>query len=339
MTLVLAIESSFDDTGIAFLDEKSRVAFSAVSSSVELHAPYGGVVPEIAARDHMRNLPLMFREAIYRKNDLLENVTAIGVTRGPGLPGCLLAGVGFARGLKLALSVPLYGLNHLEGHLFSPFFGASLSELSFPFIGLVVTGGNTALYLVKDVGSTELLGWTLDDAAGELFDKIAFKLGLGYPGGKRIEEFASMVSEDAIPKELDLPVPMRDASDLCFSYSGLKTSALRLIRRLSITRDSSLLPHFCSSLSRSVWESLWLKIYDATQLTGIKVTAISGGVSANRLFRNYLTQKASATGISITFPEPRLCTDNAEMMAYLLLLKLQKGPFAEEEFDIDANLI
>lgn len=335
---VLCIESSFDDTGIAILDFDFQTSVSLLSSSAELHSPYGGVVPEIAARDHIRNLPIMLKQLLSRENKALETVSCLGVTRGPGLPGCLLAGVSFARGVAQALSVPLYGLNHLYGHLFSPFFGLREKEIPFPFLGLVVTGGNTALYLVNGLQSIELLGETLDDSAGELFDKIAFKLNLGYPGGARLEEEAKKVQGRQVPREFILPIPMRESEDLNFSFSGLKTAALRLISRLGISCSSNALPWLASSLQQSVWESLWLKLIKAVNLTGAKHVAVSGGVAANQLLRDFLTHKSETEAITFHFPKARLCTDNAEMMAYLLLLYVGRG-MEPEPFDIDANLV
>ncbi len=334
---VLAVESSFDDTGIALVTEDFEVSSALLSSSVELHAHYGGVVPELAARDHLRNLPLLLREVQYDVPHVMRGIVSIGVTRGPGLPGCLLAGVSFCRGIACASSLPLYGLNHLYGHLFSPFFGKHVHEIPFPFLGLIVTGGNTVMYLANSLQDIRPIAETLDDAAGELFDKVAFRLGLGYPGGKRLEQEALKVASQDLPKDLMLPVPMRQSGDLNFSFSGLKTSALKLITRLNITSGSSDLPFFALSLQRSVWESLWLKLREAVLSFGVRTVSVSGGVSLNTLFRSYLAERCASLSVSLHFPMERLCMDNAEMMAYLLLLELEQGKEAEE-FDIDSNL-
>ncbi len=336
--LVLAIETSFDDTAIALIDEEFHVHYSAVSSSIRLHAPYGGVVPEIAARDHLRNLPLMLNELKSEDSSVLARTMCVGVTRGPGLPGCLLAGINFARGLASALSIPVFGLNHLEGHLYSPFFGTHIDEIAYPFVALVVTGGNTVLYLADSFGEHKVLGQTLDDAAGELFDKISYILGLGYPGGKKLEELALVAKDEPIPKELILPVPMKGSGDLNFSFSGLKTACMRLIKRLGLAVSDKRLPYFCASLFRSVCESLVLKVEEAVRLSSARTVAVSGGVAINKLLRSYLDERLSRNGVAVLYPDDKRCTDNAEMMAYLLALKLEAGEYPSS-FDMDANLI
>ncbi len=335
---VLAIESSFDDTGLAVVENDFTVTFSLLSSSVNLHAPYGGIIPELASRDHLKNLPIALNKLIQQHKNILDNLDALGVTMGPGLPGCLLAGVNFARGIAYALSKPLYGLNHLEGHLFSPFFGTHLKEIPFPFIGLIITGGNTVLYLARNFNECVLLGQTLDDAVGELFDKVAFKLNLGYPGGKRLEEEAKKVIGSSVPKEFSLPVPMKHSGDLNFSFSGLKTAALKLIQRQDILRYPEKIPYLAYSLQVSAWESLWIKLTHALALTGVRVISISGGVSLNQFFRDYVTERALSKSLKVTFPKPNLCMDNAEMMAYLLILRMENNE-PPQDFDIDANLI
>jgi len=334
--MLLAIETSFDDTGLALLADNGSVVASGLSSSVELHAEYGGVVPEIAAREHLTNLPAMLALMRDKHPDALAGVSAIGVTKGPGLPGCLLAGVAFARGLAYALDARLYGLNHLEGHLYSPFFGRPLEEIPFPLLGLVVSGGNTVLYLVQRFGEGEVVGQTLDDAAGELFDKISQRLGHGYPGGAKLEELAREHGSRPIRGGLGLPVPMRDSGDLNFSFSGLKTAAVRMIasrRRSADGFDAE----FSASLMRSVWESIWLKVKQAAGEFGISVISVSGGVAMNGLFRDYLSERGGERGLSFRFPEPRLAMDNAEMMAYLLWLKLGAREFPVA-FDVESRL-
>jgi len=335
--MLLAVETSFDDTGLALVRGPGDIVFSALSSSVELQAPFGGVVPELAARDHLKNLPVMLVDLRTRNPKALRQVRALGVTRGPGLPGCLLAGVSFARGVALSLGVPLFGLSHLEGHVYSSFFGSRSRDIPYPFLALVVSGGNTVLYLVSRFGECRLLGQTLDDAAGELFDKIAVRLGLSYPGGAEMEKLAAKVSPDAVPPDFRLPVPMRESGDLNFSFSGLKTAALRLIERAGLDASSKAALIFARSLLTSVWESLWQKVLAASKATGTTVLTVSGGVSASTLLRDYFQERAGASGLELHFPAASLAMDNAEMMAYLLWLKLEAGAKAEP-FDIEANL-
>ena len=334
--MLLAIETSFDDTGLALMAEDGSLVDSGLSSSVELHADYGGVVPEIAAREHLTNLPAMLALMRDKHADALAGVSAVGVTKGPGLPGCLLAGVAFARGLAYALDAQLYGMSHLEGHLYSPFFGQPLEEIPFPLLGLVVSGGNTVLYFVERFGEREVVGQTLDDAAGELFDKISQKLGYGYPGGAKLEELAREHGSSPIRDEIELPVPMRDSDDLNFSFSGLKTAAVRMIESHRSATES-FDAEFSASLMRSVWESIWLKVQRAIEEYGVSVVSVSGGVAMNGLFRDCLSSRGGKRGLSLRFPEPRLAMDNAEMMAYLLWLKLSANE-SPVPFDVESRL-
>ncbi len=334
---LLAVETSFDDTGLALLSDEGGVVWSALSSSVALHADYGGVVPEIAAREHLTNLPVLLAELRSAQPAALQDVGAVGVTCGPGLPGCLLAGVAFARGFAAAVDARLYGLNHLEGHLYSPFFGTSAGHLSFPFLGLVVSGGNTVLYLVQSLGESVVLGETLDDAAGELFDKVAQRLGLGYPGGAVLERLAREHGDSPVSPELKLPVPMRESGDLNFSFSGLKTAAVRMIAANEPV-GADFRREFSASLLRSVWDSIWEKVLAASAATGVRLVSVSGGVSVNGLFREHLTERCESAGLKVLFPHPRLAMDNAEMMAYLLWLKRGNG-VSPSAFDIQPGLV
>ncbi|OGK12314.1 MAG: tRNA (adenosine(37)-N6)-threonylcarbamoyltransferase complex transferase subunit TsaD [Candidatus Riflebacteria bacterium RBG_13_59_9] len=334
--MLLAIETSFDDTGLALLSKNCAVAASALSSSVELHMAYGGVVPEIAAREHLTNLPAMMADLRDEHSLDLARVSAVGVTRGPGLPGCLLAGVAFAKGLAYSLDAELYGLSHLEGHLYSPFFSRALAEIPFPLLGLVVSGGSTVLYLVRSFTERSVIGETVDDAAGELFDKVCHHLGYGYPGGARLEKLAREYRARPIRRQLVLPVPMRESGDFNFSFSGLKTAAVRMIDAHR-EGDAGFDPEFSASLMRSVWESVWLKVESAARAYGIREVSVSGGVAINGLLREYLRARGEGSGLRFHFPEPRLAMDNAEMMAYLLWLKRGAG-VKPSAFDIDSGL-
>lgn len=335
--MLLAIETSFDDTGLALLDDSCRTVFSSLSSSVELHAPYGGVVPELAAREHLTNLPAMMNELRRMHPQELSQVKAVGVTRGPGLPGCLLAGISFARGAAVALGAELYGLNHLEGHAYTPFFGKSPAEILFPFLALVISGGNTILYEIPRFGEMRVLGETVDDAAGELFDKLSQKLGYGYPGGAKMEKLAREYGARPISRQLALPVPMRESGDLNFSFSGLKTAAVRKIDALRKCHEG-FDQEFAASLMRSVWDSVWLKIHAAAESTGIRDVSVSGGVAMNAMLRDYMRAHAEGAGLRVHFPEPRLAMDNAEMMASLLWL-MRSLNIRPQPFDAAPGLV
>ncbi len=335
--MLLAIETSFDDTGLALLGDSCQPVFAALSSSVELHAPYGGVVPELAARHHLTNLPVLMNELLRMHPKELSQAPAVGVTRGPGLPGCLLAGISFARGAAMALGAELYGLNHLEGHAYSPFFGKAPADIPFPFLALVISGGNTILYEIPRFGEMNVLGETLDDAAGELFDKLSQKLGLGYPGGAKLEKLAREFGARPISREFALPVPMRESGDLNFSFSGLKTAAARKIDALRATHEG-FDQEFAASLMRSVWDSVWLKVHAAAEGAGIREVSVSGGVAMNGLFNDYMQARAKGAGLSVHFPLRRLAMDNAEMMAYLLWL-MRRLYIRPQPFDAEPGLV
>ena len=336
-----AIETSFDETAIAVCSESGRPLFAVLSSQVELHAPYGGCVPELAARNHLSDLPQLWRRI---PGELTREISCLGVTAGPGLPGCLLAGVNFARGLGRSLKVPLYGLNHLSGHIFSPFIPGEDGKgipVIYPSLALLVSGGHTELFLVRGFDDIELLGQTLDDAVGELLDKVSAMLGLGYPGGARLEQLAAGCPEMTIDADysggFSLPVPMRTSGDLNFSYSGLKTAVYRLVRAageagLSAAGRSSLI----ACLFSVAVESLWIKVAEAVRRTGVDVVTVSGGVAINGFIRNRFRRDCQAAGFSVFFPQPRHCLDNAEMMAWLLKLAVEEG-IEPEAFDIDSN--
>jgi N6-L-threonylcarbamoyladenine synthase len=255
---------------------------------------------------------------------VLGSIRYLGVTAGPGLPGCLLAGVNFTRGLAKSLGVELYGLNHLAGHVFSPFMPAADTEplpMRFPHLALLVSGGHTELFLVRGLTELELLGQTHDDAVGELLDKISAVLGYGYPGGAQMEQLArscpNMSSAGEYTGSLRLPVPMRESGDLNFSYSGLKTAAVRLVRGMAGT--GAVEPaELASSLFSVVLESLWMKVRSAAEQYSIELVSVSGGVAINGFLRERFAAEASRMGIECLFPARQHCLDNAEMMAWLL---------------------
>jgi N6-L-threonylcarbamoyladenine synthase len=280
-----------------------------------MHEVYGGVVPELASRDHLRRLVPLSREVLARANRRLEDLDAVAHTEGPGLAGALLAGAAFARSLAHALGVPAIGIHHLEGHLLSPLLCARAPR--FPFIALLVSGGHTQLMRVHEVGHYELLGETQDDAAGEAFDKTAKLLGLGYPGGPAL----SMLAESGKPGRYRLPRPMIASGNLEFSFSGLKTAVLTLLHK---EKDVSH-PDLARAFVDAVVEVLVAKCALAMERTGLAQLVVAGGVGANKQLRAALDAKARAAGFDVYYPEPELCTDNGAMIAFAAALRLQAG--------------
>lgn len=305
--LTLGIESSCDDTGVAVLEGPSQVRSSLISSQIELHAPYGGVVPELASRDHQeRILPLVFSAlAEAEVKDPRREIGLVGVTAGPGLMGSLLVGVITAKALAQAWKLPLLGVNHLEGHLFANVIHSP--ELAPPFLTLLVSGGHTEIILVRAFGDYKVLGCTRDDAAGEAYDKLAKVLGLGYPGGPAVDRLAGLGD----PGAFSLPVPMADSPNVEFSFSGLKTAVLTLLRKLK-DQDRIPLEDVCASFQKAVIAALLSKVDLAVRMTGVAKVAISGGVAANSGLRRALLERKDW---QVYLPPARLCTDNAAMIA------------------------
>jgi N6-L-threonylcarbamoyladenine synthase len=341
----LAIETSFDDSGLAICDARGHLAAALLSSQVELHAPYGGCVPELAARMHLSALPQLWAKL---PADALAQATHMGVTAGPGLPGCLLAGVNFARGAARALGLPLYGLNHLAGHVFSPFLPATADDepepLTFPHLALLVSGGHTELFLAESLTQLRLLGQTLDDAVGELLDKVSAMLGYGYPGGARMErlarEYPGLTDTAHYNGGFSLPVPMRESGDLNFSYSGLKTAVVRAARGGNIAGEQLIPPEqhpsLLAALFASIAESLWIKVAQAAREHRVELLTVSGGVAINGLLRARFAEEARAAGLRVLFPAPKFCLDNAGMIAWLLSLYVAAG-IPPAPFDADSN--
>jgi len=319
--LILGIESSCDETGLALYDaEAGRLLAHAVHSQVAMHEAYGGVVPELASRDHIRRLVPLARDVLGQAGRRVEDLGAIAYTQGPGLAGALLAGAAFAHGLAFALGVPAIGVHHMEGHLLSPMLSAR--PPLFPFVALLVSGGHTQLMKVAAAGSYELLGETLDDAAGEAFDKTAKLLGLGYPGGPAVSKLA----ESGVPGRYKLPRPMMNSDDLDFSFSGLKTAVLTLVRG----KDPD--PQFHADVARAfvdaAVEVLAAKCVKALTQTGMKNLVVAGGVGANKQLRAALGEAAVKQGFEVFYPEPELCTDNGAMIACAAALSLRRRNLA-----------
>jgi len=312
--LVLGIESSCDETGLALLDTEGGLVDEVLFSQVDIHAVYGGVVPELAARDHVRRLPLLWREL--RRRSGCDRADAVAVTTGPGLVGALLVGVNFARTLAYAWQVPLVPVHHLEGHLLAPMLA---DVLPFPAVALLVSGGHTQLIAVRELGSYTLLGETVDDAAGEAFDKAAKILGLPYPGGPALAELARR--GDA--RRFRLPRPMLERG-LDFSFSGLKT-AFRLQAERLPEGDEQARADLAAAFQEAVVDTLCTKCRRALQVMGMARLIVAGGVGANRLLRQALARLAEAEGIELHFADLAHCTDNAAMIALAGARRLDRG--------------
>src|SRR6266851_5922732 len=309
--LILGIETSCDETGVAVYD--GGLLAHAVHSQISMHDAYGGVVPELASRDHIRRLVPLTREVLSRAGRRTADLTGIGYTEGPGLAGALLVGASFAHALALALRIPAIGIHHLEGHLLSPL----LSEPAppFPFVALLVSGGHTQLMRVEGMGHYRLLGETQDDAAGEAFDKTAKLLGLGYPGGPAL----SALAERGTPGRYQLPRPMLGSGDLDFSFSGLKTAALMLVKQRGNSAD------IARAFVDAVVEVLVAKCVRAIETDGLTRLVVAGGVGANKQLRAALDAEAKKRGFDVFYPEPELCTDNGAMIAFAAAQRLGSG--------------
>ncbi|MBQ9595861.1 MAG: tRNA (adenosine(37)-N6)-threonylcarbamoyltransferase complex transferase subunit TsaD [Synergistaceae bacterium] len=301
--LILGIETSCDDTGVAILRD-NEVLCELLSSQIKFHADYGGVIPEMAARKHLENLLPLVNIALSESKISGRELDLIAVTRGPGLMGALMVGVQTARALSQVWGVPLIGINHLEGHIF-----AGCEGLKPPFLSLIVSGGHTEIITVRDFGDYELLGQTRDDAAGEAFDKGAKILGLKYPGGPEIEKLARSGNS----KAFNFPVPLKNSGLVEFSFSGLKTALLWQVKKFASSEElQANMNDLCASYQAAIIEALIAKIRLAVKLTGIHQVSISGGVSANGALREALRREK---GFTISLPELKRCTDNAVMTA------------------------
>ena len=320
---VLGIESSCDETGVALVSSHGgavpRLRAHALHSQVHMHEAYGGVVPELASRDHIRRVLPLTREVLASAGAALEDIDVVAYTRGPGLAGALLVGAGVACALAAALGRPTLGVHHLEGHLLSPFLSAD--PPAFPFVALLVSGGHTQLMRVEGVGRYQLLGETIDDAAGEAFDKSAKLLGLGYPGGPALSKLAVQGRADAFA----LPRPLLHSGDLDFSFAGLKTAVMTQYKRLGPGPDEAQRADLAASTQAAIVEVLVKKSLKALKQTGLKRLVVSGGVGANSLLRQQLNDAATKRGLRVHYPELALCTDNGAMIALAAAMRLQAG--------------
>lgn len=317
--LILGIESSCDETGIALYDSEAGLLAHSLYSQVAMHAEYGGVVPELASRDHIRRVVPLLREALAQAERTLDEVDAVAYTRGPGLSGALLVGCAFAEALAVAINKPTIPVHHLEGHLLSPLLSAD--PPTFPFVALLVSGGHTQLMKVTGVGEYELLGETLDDAAGEAFDKSAKLLGLPYPGGALLSKLA----EQGVPETYHLPRPMLHSGDLSFSFSGLKTAVLTLVREQGDRLSDEFKANAARAFQEAIVEVLVKKSLKAMKQTGLQQLVVAGGVGANKQLRCTLNNEAKRKHFRVYYPELEFCTDNGAMIALAGCLRLMSG--------------
>jgi len=322
--LVLGIETSCDETGIALYHRDRGLLAQALHSQVAMHRDYGGVVPELASRDHIRRLLPLLARVLSDARCALADIAGIAYTEGPGLAGALLTGASFANALAMTLRVPAIPIHHLEGHLLSPLLAEP--RPGFPFVALLVSGGHSQLMRVAAVGEYGLLGETVDDAAGEAFDKTAQLLGLGYPGGPALSKLA----ESGDPARFRLPRPMLASGNLDMSFSGLKTAALLLARQAPA--DARTRADIARAFQEAIVDVLVAKSLLALEHTGLDQLVVAGGVGANRQLRSALDAAASRIGFAVFYPEPALCTDNGAMIAFAGCLRLvAMGPAADPQ--------
>jgi N6-L-threonylcarbamoyladenine synthase len=319
---VLGIESSCDETGVALVDASGqgvpRLLGQALHSQIAMHQAYGGVVPELASRDHIRRVLPLLAEVLAQADGHLADIDIVAYTRGPGLAGALLVGAGVACALAASLGRPALGVHHLEGHLLSPFLSADPPQ--FPFVALLVSGGHTQLMRVEGVGRYELLGETIDDAAGEAFDKSAKLLGLPYPGGPHLARLAQGGDAQAFK----LPRPLLHSGDLDFSFAGLKTAVLTQVKKLGGALEARQ-ADLAASTQAAIVEVLLKKSLKALAQTGLDRLVVAGGVGANTLLRSQLDAACQREGVRVHYPELALCTDNGAMIALAAGMRLQAG--------------
>jgi len=340
MHLVLGIESSCDETACAVLEDGRNVRASLLFSQVKTHAEFGGVVPEVASRMHLAKLPPLIDETLSRAGIQLGDISAVAVTRAPGLIGALLVGLSYAKALAWQLGIPLVGVNHLEGHMLAARLEDPQPE--FPYIALIVSGGHTAIYRIERPGSYHILGNTRDDAAGEAFDKVAKLLNLGYPGGAIIEKMSRGVDHSAV----ELPRPMMNDDTFDFSFSGLKTAVLHLVQRSDIFEGldlkfswlleakkprpgrEHLVPVIAAAFQAAVVDVLVAKAVRAVQEYGMDLLVVSGGVASNTALREALRERAAQEHIRLVIPQRKYCTDNAAMVGVASIRHFRDGQHA-----------
>lgn len=326
--IVLGIESSCDETGIAAYDTQRGLLAHALHSQVALHAEYGGVVPELASRDHIRRVLPLTEKVLQDANISLQDIDGIAYTQGPGLSGALLVGTSIAESLAFALNVPTVAVHHLEGHLLAPLLEEN--PPAFPFVALLVSGGHSQLMRVTAIGEYELLGDTLDDAAGEAFDKTAKLLDLGYPGGPAVAKLA-LEGQAGV---FQLPRPMLKSGDLNFSFSGLKTAVLSLVNEQKQQLTQQIKADIAFEFQEAATDILTAKCLSALRQTGLKSLIVSGGVGANKRLREKLNIETAQRKYTVSYPRLEFCTDNGAMIAFAGAMRMQHAAIGDHSFSV-----
>lgn len=327
--LILAIESSCDETAAAVVKNGRYVLSNIISSQIDLHKLYGGVVPEIASRKHIENIDAVITEALRQADTVIEDIDAIAVTYGPGLVGALLVGVAEAKALAFATGKPLIGVHHIEGHISANYI--ENVEFCPPYIALVVSGGHSHLLYVKDYGEYEILGRTRDDAAGEAYDKVARAIGMGYPGGPKVDAAAKRGNADAIP----FPRVFLEENSYDFSFSGLKSAVLNYINKQKMMNQEIIQDDVAASFQKAVVEVLVSKTIKAAKEYGVKSVALAGGVASNSALRFEMKKACERESIFLNIPSPVLCTDNAAMIGAAAYYEYKKG--IRDSLHLNAN--
>ena len=329
---ILAIESSCDETSAAVVANGREVLSNVIASQIDTHKKYGGVVPEVASRMHIEAISGVVEEALEKANVTLDKIDAIGVTYGPGLVGALLVGLQFAKGLSFATKKPLIGVNHIEGHICANYI--QHKELKPPFVSLVVSGGHTFIVHVKDYGNYEVIGQTRDDAAGEAYDKVARALGLGYPGGPKIDKLA----KEGNPKAIAFPKANFHEETLDFSFSGVKSAVLNYLNKCKMQNIEANKADVAASFQYAVIDVLKENVLMTCKKRNVKTIAIAGGVASNSSLRETLIKEASKRGIEVLFPAPILCTDNAAMIGSAAYFNFVNGKISDLNLNAKPNL-
>ena len=329
---ILAIETSCDETAAAVVVNGRKVLSNIISSQIDIHTKFGGVVPEVASRKHIEAISIVVKEALEKANVTLDEIDAIGVTYGPGLVGALLVGVQYAKGLAYSANKPIIGVNHIEGHISANFI--QHNSLKPPFVSLVVSGGHTFIVYMKDYGEFDVLGETRDDAAGEAFDKVARAIGLGYPGGPKIDKLSKEGNKEAIK----FPRANFHEKSLDFSFSGLKSAVLNYLNSMEMKDEVINKADVAASFQKAVIEFLVDNSLKACSLKGVNQIAIAGGVASNSSLRETFIKEGAKKNIEILFPDPILCTDNAAMIGSAAYYEYMKGKVAPLDFNAIPNL-
>ena len=329
---ILGIESSCDETAAAVVENGRTVLSNIISSQIDIHTIYGGVVPEIASRLHLENINGCIKLALKEAGKTYSDIDAIAVTKGPGLVGALLVGVSAAKGLSFAENIPLIGVNHIRGHVAANYI--SHPELKPPFVCLIVSGGHTHLTVVKDYRDFMIVGKSVDDAAGECYDKVARAVGLGYPGGPKVDK----ASKTGNPEAIEFPRGEVKDRPYDFTFSGLKSAVLNHINKANMMGEEINVPDLCASFQKSVVDSLVLRTIKCAESFGLKNVALAGGVSANSALREAFREACSEKGFSCFYPEPVYCTDNAAMIAAAGYHDFIAGERADMSLNADPSL-